>query len=227
MSFLPITSRCLTRCPVAHSADEGQYFDREFFTLHEGKVRYLEALIGVLHDHGVASGRVLDVGSGFGFFLGALERHGYEPFGLEASGYACERAREYTNAITVTQSAERSFPFDADFFDAITMFDVIEHIADYPAMLAECKRTLRPGGGLFLMTPSGHSVARLLLGKRWSWHKDPTHVHLFTPGSMKHALRGAGFQDPSCRTLFNFYIVGDATTSLRPLRAIRRFVGVP
>jgi 2-polyprenyl-3-methyl-5-hydroxy-6-metoxy-1,4-benzoquinol methylase len=207
--------------------DEREYFDREFFTLHEGKVRYLLALVELLQRYGVPGGRVLDIGSGFGFFLRALEDADYEPYGLEVSDYARERAREYTSAPVVTQTAERRFPFEPEFFNAITMFDVIEHIEDYPAMLAECKRTLRPGGRILVMTPSGHSIARFLLGRHWSWRKDPTHVHMFTPRSLKRALREAGFADLEVITVFNFYIVGDATTFLRPLRRIRRFVRMP
>jgi SAM-dependent methyltransferase len=207
--------------------DESEYFDREFFTLHEGKVRYLRALVELLRRFEVPSGRVLDVGSGFGFFLKSLQEEGYQPYGLEVSDYARQRAREYTAAPIVGQTAERDFPFEPGFFDAVTMFDVIEHIEDYPSTLAECKRTLRPGGRILVMTPSGHSIARFLLGRHWSWHKDPTHVHMFTPGSLVSALRDAGFGDLEAFTLFNFYIVGDATSFLRPLRRIRRFVRVP
>jgi 2-polyprenyl-3-methyl-5-hydroxy-6-metoxy-1,4-benzoquinol methylase len=207
--------------------DEREYFDREHFRLHEGKVRYLKALVELLRRSGVSSGRVLDVGCGFGFFLHALEEAGYEPYGLEVSRYARDRAREYTNAPVATQAAANAFPFESDTFDAITMFDVIEHIHDYSAALSECKRTMRPGGRIFVITPSGHSIARFLLGKRWSWHKDPTHVHMFTPGSLKAALRNAGFQELDSTTYFNFYIVGDATTALRSLRRVARFVPMP
>jgi 2-polyprenyl-3-methyl-5-hydroxy-6-metoxy-1,4-benzoquinol methylase len=206
---------------------EREYFDREHFKLHVGKVRYLQALVDLLRQNGVGGGRVLDVGSGFGFFLRALAEAGYEPYGLEVSEYARDRAREYTTAPVVGQSAEQPFPFEADFFDAVTMLDVIEHIADYPTALAECKRTLRRGGRIFVITPSGHSIARLLLGRRWSWHKDPTHVHLFNPGSLQAALREAGFSAVTSTTYFNFYIVGDATTALRPFRRVARFVPMP
>jgi SAM-dependent methyltransferase len=207
--------------------EDRDYFDQEHFTLHEGKVRYLAALVDLLKRHGVSAGRVLDVGSGFGFFLRALEQAGYEPYGLEVSEYARERAREYTDAPVVTQTAEDSFPFESDYFDAITMFDVIEHITDFQSMLVECKRTLRPGGRIFVITPSGHSIARFLLGKRWSWHMDPTHVHMFTPGSLRSALQDAGFGHVKTTTYFNFYIVGDATTALRSLRRVARFVPMP
>jgi len=204
-----------------------EYFDQEHFEPYAGKIRYVRALVRLLARYEVPAGRVLDVGSGFGFFLRALEEAGYEPYGLEVSEYARDRAKEYTSATIVTQSAARAFPFEDGYFDAITMFDVIEHIADYRSMLAECKRTLRPGGRILVATPSAHSIARLLLGRRWSWHKDPTHVHMFSPRSLEEALREAGFAGIESTTYLNFYIVGDATTALRPLRRVGRFVPLP
>jgi SAM-dependent methyltransferase len=207
--------------------EEREYFDQEHFEPYSGKVRYVRALARLLARYGVPAGRVLDVGSGFGFFLRALEEAGYEPYGLEVSEYARDRAREYTSAPIVTQTAESEFPFDENYFDAVTMFDVIEHVADYRSMLAECKRTLRPGGRILIATPSAHSIARFLLGRRWSWHKDPTHVHMFTPRSLEEALGEAGFVAVESTTYFNFYIVGDATTALRPLRRVGRFVPMP
>jgi SAM-dependent methyltransferase len=204
-----------------------EYFDREYFTLHDGKARYLAALTDVLRSHGIDVGRVLDVGCGFGFFVEALEDRGYEPSGLEISEYACDRARERTGAPIVAGSAERAFPFGAGSFDAVTMFDVIEHLEDYEAALVECRRVLRPGGGLFVITLSGHSIARPLLGKHWSWHKDDTHVHMFTPGSLKRALEDAGFTDVALTTFFNLCSVGESTPALKPLQRIGRFVRIP
>jgi 2-polyprenyl-3-methyl-5-hydroxy-6-metoxy-1,4-benzoquinol methylase len=207
---------------------EREYFERrEHFEPYPGKVRYVRALARLLAQYGIPSGRVLDVGSGFGFFLRALDEAGYEPYGMEVSEYARRQAREYTSAPIVTQSAESGFPFEDSYFDAITMFDVIEHISDYHAMLAECKRTLRPGGLILVVTLSAHSIARFLLGKRWSWHKDPTHVHMFSPRSLEDALRETGFAGVESATYLNFYIVGDATTALRPLRRVARFVPLP
>jgi D-inositol-3-phosphate glycosyltransferase len=213
------------RRPIA--VENREYFQQEHFEPYEGKIRYVRALAGLLQRHGVPSGRVLDVGSGFGFFLRAIEEAGYEPYGLEVSEYARDRAREYTSAPIAVQTAERDFPFETDYFDAITMFDVVEHIEDYHSMLKECKRTLRPGGRILIATPSAHSIARFMLGKRWSWHKDPTHVHMFSPRSLEEALREAGFLAVESTTYLNFYIVGDATTALRPLRRVGRFVTLP
>jgi 2-polyprenyl-3-methyl-5-hydroxy-6-metoxy-1,4-benzoquinol methylase len=81
------------------------YFEREYFELHSGKVRYLEWLVHLLGEHGVERGRVLDVGSGYGFLLEALERAGYEPYGLEVAPEAAEVSRGRTRAPVATGSA--------------------------------------------------------------------------------------------------------------------------
>jgi SAM-dependent methyltransferase len=45
-------------------------------------------------------------------------------------------------------------PFNNDSFDAITMFDVLEHIPDHEKAISEAKRVLRPGGCILVSTPN-------------------------------------------------------------------------
>jgi 2-polyprenyl-6-hydroxyphenyl methylase/3-demethylubiquinone-9 3-methyltransferase len=204
------------------------YFDREYFELHPGKVRYLDYLIGLLRAHGVAGGRVLDVGSGYGFFLAALAAAGYEPSGLELSPQAAELARQRTPRATVAVgSAEEPFPFPAESFQAITLLDVIEHLDRYPATLASCHRALAPGGKLFVITLNAGSLARPLLGRRWSFHLDPTHVHMFSRRLLRRSLAAAGLAPLVVTTLSNFCSVGEGNPVLKPLRRIGRVVTTP
>jgi len=207
-----------------HQAD---YFDREYFELHPGKVKYLDYLVGLLGRHGVPKGRVLDVGAGYGFFLAALEKAGYEAFGLEISEHAAERARRATQARIFVQGAEEPYPFPDDHFEAIAMLDVIEHLRDYGAALAHCHRCLKPGGKLFVITLNAHSLARPLLGRRWSWHQDPTHIHMFSGKMLREGIVGAGFQLERLTTESNFCSVGEGTKFLKPLRLIGRVVHAP
>lgn len=203
------------------------YFEREYFVLHAGKRRYLDFLLGELRRAGVRRGDVLDVGSGFGFFLEALASDGHRPFGIELSPYAAACARVRTPGRQVAGSAERPLPFADRSFDAVTLLDVIEHVEDHVGALRECARVLRPGGRVLLVTLNRWSAARPLLGKRWSWYQDPTHVHMFSIGSLRRALDAAGFDCARTATLWNFCSVGETTRLLRPLRRVGRVVRAP
>jgi 2-polyprenyl-3-methyl-5-hydroxy-6-metoxy-1,4-benzoquinol methylase len=203
------------------------YFEREYFQLHPGKVKYLDYLVGLLRSHGISGGRVLDVGAGYGFFLAALERAGYEAHGIEVSAHAVEQARGRTRAAVLQQGAEEPFPFPDDHFDAITLLDVIEHLQDYGSTLASCHRCLKPGGKLLVITLNAHSLARPLLGKRWAWYQDPTHVHMFTPRMLREGLAKAGLEVETLITESNFCSVGEGTKFLKPLRVIGRVVHTP
>jgi 2-polyprenyl-3-methyl-5-hydroxy-6-metoxy-1,4-benzoquinol methylase len=206
---------------------DAAYFDREYFELHPGKVKYLDYLVGLLRTHGVRGGRVLDVGAGYGFFLEALEKAGYEAAGMEISEHAAEQARRRARGQVVRQGAEEPFPFPDGGFDAIAMLDVIEHLRDYATALASCRRCLKPGGKLFVITLNAHSLARPLLGRRWSWYQDPTHVHMFTARMLREGLEGAGLTVETMTTESNFCSVGEGTTFLKPLRVIGRVVHSP
>lgn len=206
---------------------DASYFEREYFQLHPGKVKYLDYLVALLRNHGISSGRALDVGAGYGFFLAALEKAGYEAHGIEVSAHAVEQARRRTRAMVVQQGAEEPFPFPDDHFDAITLLDVIEHLQDYGATLASCRRCLRPGGKLFAITLNAHSLARPLLGKRWAWYQDPTHVHMFTARMLREGLERAGLKVETIATESNFCSVGEGTKFLKPLRVIGRVVHTP
>ena len=212
---------------AARSSEIDDYFDREYFQLHPGKRKYLEYLIRLLRTHGVEHGRVLDVGSGYGFFLEALERAGYEPHGIELSPQAVAASRERTAAPIATGGAEDPFPFPDAHFAAITLLDVIEHLDRYPDTLASCRRTLAPGGKLIVITLNAGSLARPILGRRWSFHLDPTHIHMFSTARLRQALTDAGLVPETLTTISNFCNVGEGNPILKPLRRIGRVVTTP
>jgi SAM-dependent methyltransferase len=209
------------------AVQEPGYFDREYFQLHPGKVRYLTYLVGLLRAHGVPGGRVLDVGAGYGFFLAAVEKGGYEAHGIELSSHAAEQARQRIRGQVIVQGAEEPFPFSDDSFDAVTLLDVIEHLEHYAVTLEHCRRCLKPGGKLFVITLNAHSLARPLLGKRWAWYQDPTHIHMFTPRMLREGLQAAGLEVETLITESNFCSVGEGTKFLKPLRVIGRVVHTP
>jgi 2-polyprenyl-3-methyl-5-hydroxy-6-metoxy-1,4-benzoquinol methylase len=203
------------------------YFAREYFELHAGKRKYLRFLVGLLCEQGITAGRVLDVGSGYGFLLAALDAAGYQAVGVELAFHAAAVSRCWHRGAVVNADAGGDFPFADAVFSAVTMFDVIEHLADYDATLRRCRQALASGGLLFVITLNAGSLARPLLGRRWSWHLDPTHVHLFSASTLRAALTAAGYDVLALCTLSNFCCAGEGSALLRPLRLIGRVVRTP
>lgn len=210
---------------LAAPGDEPGYFDREYFRLYPGKAAYVAALAERVRARVPPGGAVLDLGAGFGFLLEALRAAGLAARGLERSPFAAAHGRR--RGALVVGDAERPLPFADGAFQAVTFCDVIEHVREPVATLGECRRVLAPGGWLLVITLNAHSVARPLLGRSWAWHRDPTHLHMFSRRSLSRALRAAGFAPPRLSTVFNLLTVGESNPLLKPLRALPLLLSVP
>ncbi len=133
--------------------------------------------------------RIMEIGCGTGMVLGALaaalpDAHlvGSE---LHTDGLAIARAR-LGDRVELLQMDARRMPF-ADEFDVIGAFDVLEHIAEDEAVLAEMHRAVRPGGGIILSVPQHPSL----------WSRADTFAHherRYRRGELATKVRRAGFE---------------------------------
>jgi len=94
---------------------------------------------------------VLDVGCGIGLYLQALRASTPHVFGVEIEAERAQQARRYGD---VTQSPGESLPFAPNTFDLVLSHEVIEHVADDQACVAEMVRVLKVGGRLVLFCPN-------------------------------------------------------------------------
>lgn len=117
-------------------------------------------------------GRLLDMGCAFGRFLTTCDArwqaHGFDP-GLAA---ACG-ARRNAPAAHICVGSATALPF-AGPFDAITAFDVIEHVPDLNAVKREVLHALRPGGVFLFVVPVYDGPTGPIIH---ALDRDPTHVH--------------------------------------------------
>jgi SAM-dependent methyltransferase len=97
-------------------------------------------------------GRLLDLGCGTGANLEALAGCG-TVVGLDLHLGAARETRKRTRASVVVGDALR-LPFGTSSFDAITAFDLFEHLPSDGEGMREVARVLRPGGHLLLTVPS-------------------------------------------------------------------------
>ena len=102
----------------------------------------------------------------------------------------------------VRASCER-LPFADASFDGVIHSEVIEHLPDDPAILAECRRVLRPGGVLVLGTPDyGRPLWPVL---EWLHSRilpggyAHEHITRFTRRTLAERLTSLGFEVLDCR----------------------------
>lgn len=95
--------------------------------------------------------RLLDVGCGPGVFLDLARAAGFSVAGIEISSSHVASARDRLG-LDVRQGDFREAPFADVSFDAVTMWDFLEHVGDPCAALAEARRLLVPGGVLLVFT---------------------------------------------------------------------------
>jgi 2-polyprenyl-3-methyl-5-hydroxy-6-metoxy-1,4-benzoquinol methylase len=152
------------------------------------------AYIGVLKQLAPynTTGRLLDVGCFTGKFLLAAQADGWtHAEGTEISASAITYARE-TWGLTIHHGDLLTLDLKPNYYDAITLFDVIEHVSDPLSTLKRIAGLLRPGGVLYMNTPHVNSIPRMLLDKQWSVFF-PWHRHYFSAAAMHQALAKSGF----------------------------------
>lgn len=135
-------------------------------------------------------GHVLEVGAGDGYFLKAARDLGWKVAGLELSPPRIAKAREWFGLELIAKDLIAA-DLPAESFDAVAMYQLIEHVHDPAAILASVHRILRPGGILMLSTPNVLSYARKKRDVN-SW-MIPQHLFFFSPLSLVKLAENQGF----------------------------------
>jgi SAM-dependent methyltransferase len=135
---------------------------------------------------------------------GAMSRHlgaGNHVVGLDVDRTALAAAAR-AGVETVWADADEPLPFPSAAFDVVVAGEILEHLRDPQAVVAEAARVLRPGGRFVGSVPNAFRLKNRLrfLGGH-SPEQNPTHLHLFAPADVL-ALLGA-FEQPQLE-----YVVG-------------------
>lgn len=128
--------------------------------------------------HFPATAQLLDIGCGTGW----LAQHFGSYTGVDGSPDAVARARGLGRNV-IERDVDEPLPFDDEAFDGVVMKDLLEHVADPVALVAEVHRVLRAGGLLFASSPDA---------QRWVWD-DYTHRRPFTRKSFRLLFADQGF----------------------------------
>jgi SAM-dependent methyltransferase len=173
----------------------------EIEKVHWWCVARRDILQAVVRDLLPTGGKVLDVGCGTGFFIESLMQEPgprFEGWGLDASPLAVSMCRERGLTHVHEGSATDLSAVAAERFDAIFMFDVLEHLDDDREALAEAAKLLAPGGRIVVTVPAFRFL--------WSKHDDVSmHKRRYTRAELARAFDDAGL--PLAKlTYFNAFL---------------------
>lgn len=168
--------------------------------------RRREKICKNIESHLPRSARILDVGGGTGFVASLLKQKGFaiEMGDIHSLGFPFARQR----------GVERFYQFDLfdppfeEEFDAICLFDVVEHFSE-PLKAIECiKKMLKPGGWIFLTVPA----------HQWLWSREDRiarHDQRYTKAQLRELISLSGLKLIEARYFFS---------TLVPLLLLRKWL---
>lgn len=136
--------------------------------------------------------RILDFGSGWGFFLAAAQEQGWLGYGLEPLPASAVYARASFGLNIITDTL-REDTFPPDFFDVITSFQVFEHLPCPKENLQSLHKMLRQDGLILIEVPNYETWSvRLMKSKHRHFVQD--HLNFFSIKTLSHLLTDSGFK---------------------------------
>lgn len=102
-----------------------------------------------LRQMGASTGKdksILDVGCGYGYFLELAHRNGWRVRGVEIAEDAVRQSRRKLGEKNIFQGSLEQAGYETDFFDAVTLWDMLVFVEDPAIELGECLRILKKGG---------------------------------------------------------------------------------
>lgn len=154
-------------------AEENYWFRR-----HEAAYR---AFLPLCH-----GARVVDAGAGEGYGAAMLALTARQVLAVDLDAQAVHHVSRCYPEVAAVRAELTTLPIAAGSVDVVANLQVIEHLWDQPAFLAECHRVLRPGGSLLLTTPN-----RLTFSPTGT--KNPFHTRELDPDELAELLTDAGF----------------------------------
>lgn len=138
----------------------------------------------------VKSGNFLDVGSSFGGFLERARIAGFSVFGVEVSPYSSEYSRKRNLEVFTGEYLKNPYP--ENFFDVITLVEVLEHLPEPRKVLEKIFAQLRSGGIVLLQTANFEGMQAKESGCSYHYYL-PGHLYYFSKMNLETLLYSVGF----------------------------------
>lgn len=249
--------RCCRHCGLGEidpkPAGDAEVYDRGYFVNGGGRAGYDDydadeywhrrtarhRLARVVTARGPLPDRtppsVVDVGTATGFFPDEARSAGWRAYAVERSEWAAARTRSrgIRTEPDLTAYADLAPSRTETGLDAVTFFQVLEHLDDPAAALRQAADLLTPGGIVVCETWDADSRTARAFGTRWQQLSPPSVLWLFTADSAGRLVERAGLQRvswrPTVKAVSLATVAGQALGNRLPdlARPIARRVALP
>lgn len=136
----------------------------------------------------VKSGRLLEVGPGFGVFAYQAKQAGFDVDVIEKEERCCKFLFEIIGVRAIRSDAPHKAIESAKGYDVIALWHVIEHLPRPWEFLTSAAKNLNPNGILLIATPNPSAFQFRFQGARWPHIDAPRHLCLISAGLLAKYL---------------------------------------
>jgi 2-polyprenyl-3-methyl-5-hydroxy-6-metoxy-1,4-benzoquinol methylase len=159
--------------------------------------RYLESDIAYMPFK--KDGIILDIGCGNGNRMKLLKSIGWNVEGIDFDENAVKVAKNEGLNVKLGSLYEGAYP--DNYFYAVSVIQVIEHITDIKDFLNECYRIMRPDSLITIITPNFLSLGRYLYKENWRGLEPPRHLQIFSIPALKNIISKTNFKIKTIKTI--------------------------
>ena len=138
--------------------------------------------------------RVLEIGSGHGFFLEIMKINGFDIIGYDISKEKRKYSKKVTDVPVYDININEKIPADNK-FDIVVLFHTLEHITEPITLLKNIKKLLKPKGKILIEVPNSDDFHLKLnkFYKEFYWER--AHIHYFSSKILKNVIHKSGFKN--------------------------------
>jgi len=193
------------------------YNARTYYKLIYGLQQYLHGRykkqLKIIKKYTNSDIKILDIGCSIGLFLKTASSNGFIPFGYDINKINLKKAEKLFGITSVNDNYLEDEIYDS-FFDVITIWDVLEHMADPITFLSKLSFKLKSGGLLIVQCPNMDSYEFLRFGQHWNWLIPGDHLLFYTIKTLNHVLVKTGFKPILIKPISEGYAFSNALLSV-------------
>jgi 2-polyprenyl-3-methyl-5-hydroxy-6-metoxy-1,4-benzoquinol methylase len=166
--------------------------DETFISQAKGREATFIKCLKIIEKYAPQKGKIIDIGTAGGSFIHIAKQNSWEVYGIEPNKWLCNWSKKHYN-LDIKQGTLFNANYPDNYFDVITLWDVLEHTPNPKKVLIEINRILKKGGLLVVNYPDIGSWIAKLMKSKWVFLVT-VHIFYFTKRTIRIILQKTGFK---------------------------------